>query len=67
VGYDGEEQHLAHGQATTVAPHLGDARVAGMPSTGDGGRDPIVDAEKKSRGPSKVELEQIEQHKGELN
>jgi hypothetical protein len=32
VGYDGEEQHLAHGQATTTAPHLGGAGVAGMPS-----------------------------------
>jgi hypothetical protein len=32
VDYDDEEQHLAHGQATTIAPHLGGCGVAGMPS-----------------------------------
>jgi hypothetical protein len=32
VSYDGEEQHLAHSQATTTTPHLGGAGVAGMPS-----------------------------------
>jgi hypothetical protein len=35
--------------------------------TGDGGGDPAADIEKKSRSPSKVEPEQIEQHEGELN
>jgi hypothetical protein len=35
--------------------------------TGDGAGDLAADAEKKSRSPSKVEQEQIEQHGGELN
>jgi hypothetical protein len=75
VDHGGEEQHLSHGQATTTAPHLGSAGIAGMPSTGDGDGDLAEDTEKKeqrtprrrTRSPNKTELERIEQHGGALN
>jgi hypothetical protein len=58
VGYDGEEQHLAHDQAHHHAWEMLGLQAC-LP-TGDGGGDSAADAEKKSRSPSKAEPEWIE-------
>jgi hypothetical protein len=65
VGYDGEEQHLAHDQAQHHAWEMPGLQAC-LP-TGDGSEDSAADAEKKSRSPSKAKPEWIEQQGGELN